>query len=112
MNKDPYKRLPTPEGSTLEPCPICGSAVELWQYAETETSPTTKSVMCSNGERFGPQDGLVNEGCLLFMPPDNFYRATTREAVKYWNEYAKALGSLRRKNNWANYCALREGEKP
>jgi hypothetical protein len=34
------------------------------------------------------------------MPPDDFYRGTIREAVKYWNDFGKALESQRRARNW------------
>jgi len=64
--------------------------------------------MCSNGEKFGPQDGLTNEGCLLYMPPQDFYRGRIVEAVKYWNEYAKALNAQRRQRNWQRARVLRE----
>jgi hypothetical protein len=47
--------------------------------------------MCSNGVALGPQDGIANEGCPLYMPSDGHYRATAREAIKYWNEFAQAL---------------------
>ena len=50
--------------------------------------------MCSNGEPFLPQDGLF-DGCLLNLPPKNFYKPTVREAVKYWNDYASALMAMR-----------------
>lgn len=90
---DDYKRLETPDG--LPHCPCCGAEVELWQFSEAETAPTTKVVMCSNGVQFGPQDGLVGEGCPLYMPNQLHYRATIRDAVKYWREFAEALESQR-----------------
>ena len=86
---DCYKKI---EADThIELCPVCASVGEVWRYSESDDSPTTTAVMCSNGERFGPQDGMIYEGCLLYMPPENFYRGTIREAVKYWNEYAAHL---------------------
>lgn len=106
--KDLYKQVPTPDGSHLETCPVCGSQAELWQYAEDDTSPTTKAVMCSHGDCIGPQEGMVQEGCPLFMAPADFYCATAREAIKYWNEYAKALNVLRRANNWKNHKVTRD----
>jgi len=63
--------------------------------------------MCSNGTAFGPQDGLTNEGCLLYMPPNGFYMATIREGVKYWNDYAVALERMQRANRWKRHSALR-----
>lgn len=104
-NHNEYKRLDTPTG--LELCPCCGSAAKLWQYSKSVDAPASKVVCCANGEQFGPQEGMVNEGCLLYMPPDDFYRATVREAVKYWNEYAKALTSQQRARRWETAQVLR-----
>ena len=59
---DDYKRLELQPGQKLYPCPVCAADAELWQYSESETAPTKKLVMCSRGEAFGPQNGLVNEG--------------------------------------------------
>lgn len=93
---DDYKRLELQPGEVpLSRCPVCGSEAELWQYSTSETTPVSRTVMCSNGEPFGPQDGIIGEGCLLYMPPELFYRATAREAIRYWNEYAKALTEQR-----------------
>jgi hypothetical protein len=103
--KEQYTQLTAPDGTTFEPCPCCASTPELWQY-ELPTGGATKVVMCSNGTAFGPQDGIANEGCPLYMPDDGFYRATIREAVRYWNEYAKALVKQQRANRWANAQVL------
>jgi hypothetical protein len=100
---DDYKQLdlsqiasvPPNGGPTLEPCPVCGSEAQLWQYSESDTAPRKLLGMCSHGEPIGPQDGLTNEGCLLYMPPNQFYRETIRDAVRYWNEFAKALTAMR-----------------
>jgi hypothetical protein len=109
---DDYKQLEIPESSTMELCPCCGGKPELWQYTATPGGPTTKVVMCATVEPIGPQDGLTNEGCPLYMPPDCHYRATIREAVTFWNDFAKALTALQRKNRWAEHSALRqEGEQ-
>lgn len=105
---DDYKRLEIPDKVTLQVCPVCGSAAELWQYSEANDGPTSKLVMCSMGDAFGPQDGLTNEGCLLYMPPNQFYRGRIAEAVKYWNDYATALNKIRRANNWKTAQVLRE----
>lgn len=107
---DDYKRLEVPAGSALRPCPVCASDAELWQFSKSDTAPTSKVGMCSNGDSFGPQDGIANEGCLLFMPPQEFYKATIREAVKYWNDYADALERLQRANRWKRAQVLREGQ--
>ena len=37
----------------------------------------------------------MNEGCLLYMPPDEFHRHRAADAVKFWNEYARALVAQR-----------------
>ena len=104
---DDYKRLELPAGTHLYPCPVCQADAELWQYSESETTATTKAVCCGRGEAFGPQTGIVNEGCLLYMPPGDFYRATIKDAVKYWNDYAVALGRIRRANGWKRAKVLR-----
>jgi len=104
---DDYKRLETPPG--LEPCPCCGSDAQLWQHSESEADPTEKAVMCANGERFGPQDGLINEGCPLYMPGQGHYQPTIKAAVKYWNEFAKALTAQQRKRRWERAQVLRVG---
>lgn len=89
------------------PCPCCGGDAEVWQFSESGESPTTKVVMCKHGNAIGPQDGITNEGCMLYMPPNEFYRPTIREAINYWNEFAKALQSLQRTNRWARARATR-----
>ena len=109
-----YKQLDTPAGTTLLPCPCCGAESQIWQYAKSADSPATKTVLCSNGDAIGPQEslaGLQDSGCLLYMPPDDFYRATIREAVKYWNEYAKALQAMQRANRWKTAQVLRDTAK-
>jgi hypothetical protein len=40
--------------------------------------------------------------------PDDFYRETGREAVRYWNEYAKALTATQRANRLKTAQVLRE----
>lgn len=92
---DDYKPLDGAGWTPLEPCPVCGSEAALWQYSASETTPRKLLVCCTHGDKIGPQDGLTNEGCLLYMPPDNFYRETIRDAVRYWNEFAKALTAMR-----------------
>lgn len=102
MTKELYKKTAIPAGTALEACPVCGAAAELWQFSEKTDEPTTKVVMCSNGDALGPQikDGsAVFVGCLLYMPPEAFYRARAIDAVKYWNDYARALTALREANH-------------
>ena len=104
-----YKKVDIPSGMDVEPCPVCGSDAELWQYSnDFKNGPIDKLVMCSNGDRFGPQDGAINEGCLLYMPPQDFYRGRIADAVKFWNQYAIELKAQRRKRNWKRAQVLRE----
>lgn len=107
---DDYKQIQFPEGSVHELCPCCGADPELWQYSTSPDGPATKVVMCSTADPIGPQAGLVNEGCPLYMPPDDHYRATIREAIKFWNDFSKALTALQRKNRWAHHNAMRGAE--
>lgn len=108
MALDEYTRLALSEPApSLELCPCCGAAPELWQHIDPKTSNCTKVVMCSNGTKFGPQDGIANEGCPLYMPSDGHYMPTIREAVKYWNDFAKALGAMQRRNRWAAHRVIR-----
>lgn len=100
---DDYKKLelsqiasiPPDGGPVLHRCPVCGAEAELWQYSTSPTSPRQLVVMCSHGEPIGPQDGITNEGCLLYMPPQGFYQARIADAVRYWNDFAKALVAMR-----------------
>lgn len=110
--KDEYSSLDIPTGTHIEPCPCCSSDGALWQYIAADGGVST-AVMCSHGGPIGPQDGAAYDGCPLYMPNDDFYRATIREAVKYWNEFAKALTALNRKNSWQRHKqgVLREGAK-
>lgn len=77
-------------------CPVCDHpAPQLWRYASKPDEPLQFAVMCSRdpdaeGGALG-RDGLVRRGCLLYMPPDDFYRATRREAVAYWLRHEAAL---------------------
>ena len=104
-----YKKAELPVGTHVEPCPVCGADAELWQYStDFKNGPIDKVLMCSNGEKFGPQEGLTNEGCLLYMPPQDFYHGRIVEAVNYWNEYAKAMNAQRRQRNWERAQVLRE----
>ena len=104
-----YKKAELPVGTHVEPCPVCGADAELWQYStDFKNGPIDKVLMCSNGEKFGPQEGLTNEGCLLYMPPQDFYHGRIVEAVNYWNEYAKAMNAQRRQRNWKRAQVLRE----
>jgi hypothetical protein len=95
---------------TIEPCPICGADAELWEYSDDfENAAVTKVVMCTNADRIGPQVGGLNDGCMLYMPPEEFYHPRIVAAVDYWNSYAVAIGIQRRKRNWDRSSALRDG---
>lgn len=90
-----YKKGEIPK-CAIEPCPVCGADAELWLFSDDfENGPINKLMMCTNGEKFGPQEGFMNEGCLLYMPPDEFHRHRAADAVKFWNEYARALVAQR-----------------
>lgn len=85
----------TPDGVTLDACPVCGSHAEIWRYSKTPDAPTETAVCCSNAMAIGPQLSSIYSGCLLYMPPNDFYRGTIREAVKFWTEYGAAVRVMR-----------------
>lgn len=107
MNHDLYRRMTPQPTLPIEPCPVCGSDAVVWEFSEGPTHPVRRVVMCENGERFGPQDGIMNDGCLLYMPPEQFYHGRGADAARYWNEYAKALSAQRRKRNWERHSMFR-----
>ena len=77
-------------------CPVCGAGVELYSYKESPDRNLTWSVACTRSENFGPQSDLMKEtGCVLYLPPQDFYCATEREAIRYWNDWHKAVNDLR-----------------
>lgn len=106
---DDFKRLDAPPGAVLEPCWCCGANAELWQYSTSETAPTSKAVMCGNGDPTPAQGALSPgaSGCPLYMVPNDFYRAIAREAIAYWNAQAKEFSAQRRKRNWERTQVLR-----
>jgi hypothetical protein len=104
---DEYTKLGIPDGTHIEPCPVCAADAELWQYMPKPDAPAQKVVCCEHSDDIGPHDALAGGGCPLYMPPLSFYRPTIREAVKHWNEYAQALGKLRRANGWKRARVLR-----
>ena len=108
--KDEYTHLDTPSGTHLEPCPCCGSTPRIWQYID-DAGDATKVVMCSFGDSIGPQNEEFSNGCPLYFPSMEAYRATNREAVKYWNEFAKALMAIQRRNRWEAHSVLRNTAK-
>ena len=92
---DDYKKLSVPDDTQLSPCPVCGSKAELWQYSETFDTPTSKAVMCSNNSIDDSIDGLE---CLLYMPKHNFYCATAKLAIKFWNDFSANVLKKRAEN--------------
>lgn len=102
-----YCLMEPPPVEAVEACPCCGSSARVWVYSEDPTMPVKRVVMCDNSDSIGPRDSLVYEGCLLQMPSDDFYRETGRDAVRYWNEYAKALTAAQRANRWKTAKVLR-----
>lgn len=107
MSDDYRLMLPAPP-EAIEPCPCCGSSARVWEFVGATVQ---RVVMCDHEGDIGPRDSLVYEGCLLQMPPDDFYRGTGRDAVRYWNEYAKALTATQRANRWKTAQVLREEPK-
>ncbi len=97
MNDDYRQMVPQP-AEPVESCPCCGGAATVWDYIENPDSVVQRVVMCDTQDSLGPRDALVYSGCLLAMPPNDFYKSTGRDAVRYWNAYARALSVLRRAN--------------
>ncbi len=105
---DEYRQMEPPPVEPVEHCPCCSSSATVWEYSQNPTDEVTRVVMCDHQGDLGPRDALVYTGCLLSMPPQDFYKTTGREAVRYWNDYAKALNALRRSNNWTAAKVLRQ----
>lgn len=89
----PDRQMPAP--TLLARCPVCGADAQLWHFSEAPTDPVERYVACTHSEAIGPQSGLINSGCLLYMPPRGFYQPTDRAACDYWNNFALALTALR-----------------
>ena len=111
MAKEEYTQIPWPSGDAYKAmrCACCGGEAEAWQYV-TKDDQVQRVVMCDHSGDIGPRDSLLYEGCLLQMPPPDFYRETGRAAVRYWNEYAKALTAAQRANRWKTARVLRTTE--
>lgn len=79
----------------LDHCPVCGSKAEIYRRSEGDTNKV--AVMCSNGDPIGPQKDidLPRVGCLLSLPPEEFYQPSIRQAVSYWKRYYWAIRVLR-----------------
>jgi hypothetical protein len=94
-----YVKATMPEDSpALLNCPCCSGKASLFQFSEEPGGATSRVVMCAYSFGIGGQDDIVNEGCLLYMPPEDFYRATAKAAIKYWNDFASGLVNLRLRN--------------
>lgn len=91
---DMYRVMSPAPDELPVPCPCCGSGVRVWELVPKD-GPVTRVVMCENVGGIGPRDAMMHGGCLLHMPPDDFYHGTGRDAVRYWNDYAKALLAVR-----------------
>lgn len=91
-----YECLVEPDGLSSETvtCSVCGSAPALWQYKEKGGS-FSKVVMCVNGESVIDPNDVLDDGCVMYMPPMNFYKATRREAIKHWNLWHTAMREQR-----------------
>ena len=111
MDND-YKLMQPPPAEPIEACPCCGSSARVWEYVDKPGAVVERVVMCDQSGDIGPRDSLMYEGCLLQMPPQDFYRGTGREAVRYWNEYAKALTAAQRANRWKSAQVLRNDKTP
>lgn len=81
--------------SSIEPCPVCNTKAQLWRFSEDIDSPVSHVVMCSHDGAIGQRGGIVTDGCLLVMPPDDFYQPRQIQAINYWNDYAIALKAIK-----------------
>lgn len=85
-----FTPIPVPSNVALAACPVCGGPAEL--YEDTLKSGSVRKVVCcSTGEASAQLAG----GCVLFLPPEEFYYPTIREAARHWNSYAEAAGRMR-----------------
>ena len=77
-------------------CAVCGSMPELWEYKEIGES-WSKVLMCPNSESVcSTVEQDIDAGCPMFMPPRDFYKATRREAIDFWNRWNEAMTEQRR----------------
>lgn len=74
-------------GQLVARCPCCQKIPSMWERTGGSFS-TVKAVSCNQGDPWG---GLEN-GCPLYMPPEEFYKATYAQAANVWNV-------------WATHCA-------
>lgn len=92
MNDDTYEKAHDPLKRYIARCPVCGSDAGLWKH---KLGRVTVAVACSNNGPIGPQEDDGDCGCLLYMPPGDFYKARKGDAIAYWNDYADALIAMR-----------------
>lgn len=78
-------------GKLVARCPCCQKIPQIWERMGGEFA-TVKAVSCASGD---PGMGLEN-GCPMYMPPEEFYKPTISAAVQIWNV-------------WATYCAAEAG---
>lgn len=73
----------------LYECPLCRHTISIWErivYSDGVQVSASKVAMCDNEDKIGPIDS-----CPLSFPPEDFYKATIREAVDTWNDFYEAL---------------------
>lgn len=97
--RDPFTLIRSTEvcrETGIHSCPVCSAGVELYSHKRESGDSFEWVVMCSRSENFDPQSDLMKEtGCLLYLPPKDFYNATESEAINYWNDWHKAVKDLR-----------------
>jgi hypothetical protein len=77
-------------------CAVCGSMPELWEHKEIGGT-WSKTLMCPNNESVcSTVEQIIDEGCPMFMPGRDFYKATRREAIDFWNKWNEAMTAQRR----------------
>ncbi len=91
-----YREMHPQPSEPIATCPLCGSKALVFDFSEKPDDIVTRVVMCEMGEAKSeddpcPRDALAYSGCPFFMPPDDFYQPTGRQAVRYWNEFASWL---------------------
>jgi hypothetical protein len=98
--REMYREI-DPAPHVLSKCPVCSASAKMWEFSENPTDIVTRVAACSDGEEWFEGQGMVNEGCLLYMPPNCFYKPTARQAAAYWNKHAEILTGKRAKNERA-----------
>jgi hypothetical protein len=80
---DQYRPMVPQPAEPAHRCPLCGSPAQVWEFSEKPDDIVTRVVMCDRGDD------------VLYMPPNDFYQGTGRDAVRYWNAYAEACEQAR-----------------